>query len=205
MRIVWLGLVALIVAGCSSVPQGERPSPLPAYTKDVTAKASWSHKLGAWKETPEGQVRPVVADGRLVVVDGLDWLHVYDARSGKLRWELRTGLAITGGIGVAGKSLLVGTRRGQVVAYALEDGHVLWRTSVSSEVLAPPAIAAGVAVIRSGDGTFAADTLIEFTHQRIFLRPVLHRTEATVEIFDDLFFIGSEPGDAGYLYGGSRT
>lgn len=196
MRIVWLGLVALIVAGCSSVPQ-ERPSPLPAYTKDVTAKASWSHKLGTWKDTPEGRVRPVIADGRLVVVDGLDWLHVYDARSGKLRWELRTGLNITGGIGVAGEALVVGTRHGQVVAYALEDGHVLWRTSVTSEVLAPPAIADGVAVIRSGDGKLFGLNARDGKQLWMFERTVptlsLHGTGSAV-IADDQVFAGLANG-----------
>lgn len=191
MRIAWLGFVVLVVAGCSSVPQSERPSPLPAYSKDVTAKASWSHNLGAWKDTPEGRVQPVVAGGMLVVVDGLDWLHVYDARSGKLRWEQRTGLVITGGIGVAGESLLVGTRHGQVVAYALADGRVLWRASVSSEVLAPPAVADGVAVIRSGDGKLFGLNARDGKQLWMFERAVptlsLHGTGSAVIAGDEVF------------------
>ena len=191
MRIACLGLVALLVAACSSVPQSERPAPLPAYSKDVTAKASWSHGMGAWKDAPEGRVRPVIADGMLVVVDGLNWLRAYDARSGSLRWELRTGLTITGGIGVAGESLLVGTRRGQVVAYALKDGHVLWRTSVSSEVLAPPAVADGVAVIRSGDGKLFGLNVQDGKQLWMFERSVptlsLHGTGSAVIAGDEVF------------------
>ena len=197
MRIVQLVSIALIVAGCSSASQGERPSPLPAYSKDVTAKASWSHKLGPWKDAPEGRVRPVIVDGKLVVVDGLDWLRVYDARGGKLRWEKRTGLAVTGGIGVSGDVLLLGTRRGQVLAYALEDGHVLWRASVSSEVLAAPAVADGVAVIRSGDGKLFGLNVQDGKQLWMFERSVptlsLHGTGSAV-IADDEVFAGLANG-----------
>jgi outer membrane protein assembly factor BamB len=197
MRSAWLVIAALLVAGCSSVPQSERPAPLPAYNKDVRVKASWSHILGAWKDTPEGRVRPVVADGMLMVVDGLNWLRAYDAHSGSLRWEQRTGLAITGGIGVAGESLLVGTRRGQVVAFSVKDGHVLWRTSVSSEVLAPPAVADGVAVIRSGDGKLFGLNAQDGKQLWMFERSVpalsLHGTGSAV-IADGEVFAGLASG-----------
>jgi outer membrane protein assembly factor BamB len=142
-------------------------------------------------------VRSVVVDGKLVVADGLDWLHVYDARSGKLRWELRTGLAVTGGIGVTGEALLVGTRRGQVVAYALQDGHVMWRASVSSEVLAPPAVADGVAVVRSGDGKLFGLNALDGKQLWMFERSVptlsLHGTGSAV-IADDEVFAGLANG-----------
>ena len=197
MRSACLGFLALLIAGCSSVPQTERPASLPAFGKDVMAKASWSHKLGAWSDAPEGRVRPVVADGMLVVVDGLNWLHAYDARSGKLRWERRTGLAITGGIGVAGESLLVGTRHGQVVAYAVKDGHELWRTSVSSEILAPPAAADGVVVVRSGDGKLFGLSAQDGKQLWMFERTVptlsLHGTGSAV-IADDEVFAGMANG-----------
>ncbi len=156
MRSAWLGVLAVLLAACSSVPESERPLPLPAYAKDVEVKAAWSHGLGAWQESPEGLVRPVAVGGMLVVADGLDWLRAYDARSGKLRWAQRTGIAITGGIGAAGDVLLVGTRQGEVLAYALADGALKWRTAVSSEVLTAPAAADGVAVVRSGDGKLFA-------------------------------------------------
>ncbi len=152
MRPVWLVIVAALLAACSSGPKTERPKPLPHYSKDVTVKAAWSHKYGAWKDAPEGRVQPVLADGLLVAVDGLDWLRGFDARSGKLRWERRTGVAITGGIAQAGDVLLVGTRRGEIIAYGLKDGAVKWEKALSSEILTPPTVAGEVAVIRSGDG-----------------------------------------------------
>lgn len=151
MRIAWLGMVIALMAACSGVPESERPLPLPAYDKDVAVKAAWSQHLGAWSDAPEGRIKSVLADDMLIVADGLDWLRAFDARSGKLRWEQRTGIAISGGVTAAGDLLLAGTRRGQVLAYGLKDGRLRWQATVSSEVLTPPAAADGVAIVRSGD------------------------------------------------------
>ena len=197
MRIAWMGILALILFGCSSVPESERPAPLPAYSKDVTIKSIWSHLLGAWKDGPEGQERPVAAHGVLVVVDGLNWLHAYNTKSGELLWEKRTGLAITGGIGLAGDALLVGTRTGQVVAYKLTDGQELWRTTVSSEILAPPTVADGIAVVRSGDGKIYGLDVNNGKQLWMFERSVptlsLHGT-GRVAIADDEVFAGMANG-----------
>lgn len=177
--------------GCSGVPQNERPSPLPSYDRDVTAKASWSHNIGEWRDLPEGRVRPIDIDDALAVVDGLNWMRVYAARTGKLRWELRTGLAVTGGIAVADESLVVGTRRGQIIAYALKDGHIRWRTSLSSEVLAPPAVADGVIVVHTGDGRLFGLNAQDGKQLWMFERSVptlsLHGTGSAVIKGDEVF------------------
>lgn len=197
MRSVWLGVVVALLAACSSVPETERPLPLSTYSKDVEIKAAWSHDLGAWKDAPEGRVQPALADGMLVVADGADWLRAFDARSGKLRWERRTGIAITGGIGVAGELLLVGTRRGEVIAYALKDGVLQWRVTVSSEVLTPPAVADGVAIIRSGDGKLFALNVSDGKRLWVFERsePTLSlRGVGSAAIAGDQVFAGFANG-----------
>jgi outer membrane protein assembly factor BamB len=159
MRAACFSLIVALLAACSSVPESDRPSPLPANTKEVAIRAAWSHQLGAWQDAPEGRLQPAMADGMVVFADGSNWLRAFDARSGKYRWELRTGIDISGGIAVAGDKLLLGTRYGEVIAYALKDGAVLWRSTLSSEVLTPPAVSGNVAVIRSGDGKLSALTL----------------------------------------------
>ena len=197
MRVAWLGVVAVLLAACSSVPEGERPSPLPAYSKDVEVRASWSHDIGAWQEAPEGRVQPTLVDGKLVVVDGLNWLRVYDARDGELLWEKRTGIVINAGIGVAGKLLLVGTRLGQVIAYTLKDGSVQWQKALSSEILAPPAVAEGIAVIRSGDGKVFALNASDGKQLWVFERsvPTLSlRGMGSAVIADGQVFVGFANG-----------
>lgn len=156
MRTAWLLLTVVLLQACSSAPENERPSPLPAYSKEAEVSAAWSRRLGAWQAKPDGHVRPAVVNGLLIVVDGLNWLHAYDVVTGKLRWENRTKVEITGGIGVADDVLLVGTGHGEVLAYAASNGALMWKTSVTSEVLAPPTAADGIVVVRSGDGKLFA-------------------------------------------------
>jgi len=152
MRAAPLLLAATLLAACSSTPEAERPLPLPRYSHEVELKSSWSHMLGAWQVAPAGPLQPALAGKRLAVVDGFDWLRTFDARTGGMHWERRTGLAVTAGVTAAGDELLLGTREGEIVAYTLQDGNVRWRTSLSSEVLAEPTVAGEVAVARSGDG-----------------------------------------------------
>lgn len=197
MRAAWFGAVAALLAACSSVPESERPSPLPAYDKVVTVRAAWSEDIDAWRGTPQGRVQPALGDGMLVVADGLDWLRAFDARSGKLRWEHRTGVIITGGIGIAGELAVVGTRHGRVLAYALKDGDLRWQASVSSEVLTPPAAADGVIVVRSGDGKVFALNAADGKQLWMFERavPALSlRGVGSAVIAGDQVFVGFAGG-----------
>src|SRR5205085_1969823 len=53
---------------------------------------------------------------------------------------------------VAGPIVLVGTLDAQVIALKRSDGSEAWRSSVSSEVLAPPVGDGPVIIVRCGDG-----------------------------------------------------
>jgi outer membrane protein assembly factor BamB len=48
--------------------------------------------------------------------------------------------------------LLVGTFKGEVLAYDEKSGKALWTAQVSSEVLSPPWADGGMVVVRTGDG-----------------------------------------------------
>lgn len=152
MRAALLVVAGALLAACSSTPESERPLPLPTNSHEVEAKSAWSQPLGAWQTPPEGTIQPALLDGRLAVVDGLDWLRGLDARTGRIRWERRTELPITAAVTAADDALLVGTREGEVIAYTLKDGDVRWRTTLSSEILAQPTVAGDMVIVRSGDG-----------------------------------------------------
>lgn len=152
MRAPWLLALALALGACSSVPEGSRPAPLPTVTKEVDVKAAWSRSIGPWEDAPQGELRPVVAGGVLYLVDGNNALRAYDARKGSFLWQRRLSGDVSGGITVAGETLLFGTRHGEVFALSQKDGAPVWRAQVSSEVLTPPAVSEGVVVVRAGDG-----------------------------------------------------
>ncbi|MFQ5487360.1 MAG: outer membrane protein assembly factor BamB, partial [Gammaproteobacteria bacterium] len=65
---------------------------------------------------------------------------------------------IAGGLGQGEGILLLGSREGEVIVLAREDGAQLWRSPVSSEILSPPVSDGRVVVVLVNDGRiFALD------------------------------------------------
>jgi outer membrane protein assembly factor BamB len=58
---------------------------------------------------------------------------------------------LTGGVGASGSLILVGTGKGEILAFDT-NGKQLWKAQLSGEVLAPPAIEGSLVVARAGDG-----------------------------------------------------
>ena len=67
------------------------------------------------------------------------------------KWRVDTGKKITGGVGAADNVVVVGTSKGEVLAYD-DNGKALWQARVTSEILSAPQIANGLVYVRSGDG-----------------------------------------------------
>jgi outer membrane protein assembly factor BamB len=89
---------------------------------------------------------------------------------GRQVWRVAAGQPISGGVGSDGKLVVVGTPKGEVLAFEAANGQATWKARVSSEVLAAPAVAEGLAIVRSGDsrifGFDAADGKRRWVYQR---------------------------------------
>jgi outer membrane protein assembly factor BamB len=89
---------------------------------------------------------------------------------GRQVWRIAAGQPISGGVGSDGKLVVVGTPKGEVLAFDAATGRETWKARVSSEVLAAPAVADGLAIVRSGDsrifGFDAADGKRRWVYQR---------------------------------------
>lgn len=75
----------------------------------------------------------------------------FDADTLKEQWRIDTGKKLSGGVGAADNLVVLGTPKGEVLAYDF-SGKALWQTRVSSEVLSAPQIVGGLVLVRSGDG-----------------------------------------------------
>ena len=75
----------------------------------------------------------------------------FDADTLKEQWRIDTGKKLSGGVGAADNLVVLGTPKGEVLAYDF-NGKPLWQTRVSSEVLSAPQIVGGLVLVRSGDG-----------------------------------------------------
>lgn len=188
-RVASLVLVAatLLVSGCSTLSSWlpswlttppsfswfsheHKPGPLPALDPKADAKASprvnWQLALGGKGGsgfTPAARPDAIYAaspDGALVSVD---------PRTGAQRWRVEAGKTLSGGVGADGQVVVVGSNKGDVLAFDA-NGKPLWQTKVSSEVSGPPRPADSTVIVWSLDGKIfglsATDGSRKWAYQR---------------------------------------
>ena len=164
-RTLAICLVGLAGAGCAtlqswmptfSIPapsfdwlfgKSNKPGPLPALTAKTTPQLNWQVSVGkaAPGLTPAittTAIYAAAADGALVRVD---------PASGRVVWRVNAGTRIAAGPGADDARVVVGTDKGDVLAFDV-NGNAAWTSHVSSEVVAPPRITEGVVIVFSGDG-----------------------------------------------------
>jgi len=130
---------------------------------------AWAANIGE-----EWITRPVVAEGKLLVVSQSDCLFVLEAKTGRRLWQYRrkqpSGFNIRGAFlpAVWGSRVFQGFSDGSLLALNLEDGEVLWEKNTSPSGGTPFLdLDSGAAFSADGsrmyvasykDGLFALDT-----------------------------------------------
>ena len=155
-----IGIALALLAGCQTIGdaydrvvyggarQGQKPSELVAITPKATPRIVWQANVGAG----EKNVYFPALTGNVVYAGGAGGnITGFDAASGKVVARLEVGQRISGGVGSSGGLVLVGTPKGEVLAFD-RDGKPAWKAQLSGEVLAPPVAQDGVVVARAGDG-----------------------------------------------------
>ncbi|HET9046132.1 MAG TPA: outer membrane protein assembly factor BamB [Casimicrobiaceae bacterium] len=127
--------------------KSNKPGPLPTLNAKTTPQLNWQVSVG--KAAPglapaitTSAIYAAASDGSLVRVDPV---------TGRVVWRANAGTRISAGPGADDQRVVVGTDKGDVIAFDAE-GKAAWTARVSSEVVAPPRIAEGVVVVFSGDG-----------------------------------------------------
>ena len=152
-------LAALVLLnGCSWIKSWgddddpEAPAELVEFEPTLNVGKVWSTDIGKGLDKAGRQLRPAYTSGSLYAADYKGLLMAIDADSGRKKWEIKTKLPFTGGPGISGNLLLMGTQDGEVFAFDASTGTQLWSATVTSEVLAPPAESDGIVVVRCIDG-----------------------------------------------------
>lgn len=203
------GLLVLGASGCSSV--GEKfssamdtlnpfsrsapkvkPAELTPIQSSVDMKPLWQASAGGAGEfvlTPAvvgDSVYVAGKDGSLARLDG-----------GRQVWRITVGQGISGGVGASAKLVVVGTPKGDVLAFNAADGSAVWQARASSEILAAPAVAGDLVVVRSGDtrifGFEAADGKRRWVYQRSTPALAL-RSNVSVTVTDQAAYAGFPGG-----------
>jgi outer membrane protein assembly factor BamB len=151
-------LVVLAAAGCATVGDvydrwfGSRPAvkpaPLPPLQGTTPAKIAWQAEVGP---AERNMFFPAVSGTVVYAAGTAGRVAGFDARTGKQVTSFSAGQPLSGGVGASGTLILVGTAKGEVLAFDT-SGKQLWKAQLTGEVLAPPAIEGTIVAARAGDG-----------------------------------------------------
>lgn len=181
MRLVLLASCAgavLILGGCSTIGSAvdalnpfskSAPKVKPAELAPIETKADfrtvWQNSVGG---AGEFVFAPAVVDDSVYAAAKDGSLARFD--NGRPVWRVSAGQTLSGGVGADGRLVVVGTAKGDVLAFHAADGRPAWQARVSSEVLSAPAVSGDLVAVRSNDarifGFDAADGKRRWVYQR---------------------------------------
>lgn len=169
-----------------------KPGPLPELSASVTPSIAWQASVG---RAAPGFAPLVTADAiYAAAIDGT--IVRIDPATGRSVWRASAGRTLSAGVGADASVVLAGTDKGDVLAFDT-GGKALWTARVGSEVISPPKVAEGIAVVFSGDGRVyglsAADGAVRWVYQRA-TPPLTVRNNAGAVIARGGVFFGTAGG-----------
>ena len=165
---------ALVLGACSSMDSLNpfassdpkvKPAELAVIQPTAELKILWKENVGsagAYTFTPAVVGDSVYAASRDGAVARFD--------AGRQVWRISAGQPLSGGVGSDGKMVVVGTPKGEVLAFDAATGRETWKARASSEVLAAPAVADGLAIVRSGDSRIFGFDAIDGKRRWVYQR-----------------------------------
>jgi|TARA_B110000503_G_C7099051_1_gene392965 outer membrane protein assembly factor BamB len=176
--LLMLLISTVLLSGCSTISnwfyeeeelEVRRLKPIQVQ---FTPTEIWSADLGVGIGKFYSKLRPAVAYDKVFAANRQGQVNAYDQATGKKVWSknfaiydekgLTSGVTnlwsngmsakIAGGISVAYETVFFGTENGEVVALDANTGEQKWITMVKGEVLASPAIDAGIVLVNTGSG-----------------------------------------------------
>jgi outer membrane protein assembly factor BamB len=196
-------LVLFALGGCSATKStvkewfgkddGTEPANLVEFDETARFEVRWDVDLG---DSGASVLQPALTGDAVYGASGEGELTRVDRATGKVVWRVESGITVSGGVGSGEGLVLIGSAKGEVLAYG-EDGKLRWKSRVSSEVLSAPQAAQGVVVVRSGDGRIAG--LDAADGKRIWLYerstpPLVVRSHAGVTLQRGVVFAGFPSG-----------
>jgi len=176
----------------------DSPKLKPAELTELKATAELRR---AW-EVSVGNGRPYAftpgSDGQAIYAAGKDGkLARIDPATGREAWRADAGQTLSAGVGVGEGLVLVGTPKGEVLAFKSGDGQPAWQAKLSGEILTAPVAAKGVVAARSNDGKVyllnAADGKQRWVYTRT-LPALILREPGNMALTDRALFVGHPGG-----------
>jgi len=202
-RVLCAASAALLIGGCAApgdvfdkwfgAGPVQKPAELVVFKPTATAKIAWSASVGS---SEKRVFSPAISDGVVYAAGASGQILRLDAATGKVLGRIDTKMALSGGVGTDGSIVMVGSSKGEVVAFD-KSGKLLWKEQLTSEVLSAPQIAQGIAVVRTGDGRLFGFDAVSGKRKWIYQRalpPLTVRTSVSVLIYRGGVFAGFPGG-----------
>lgn len=150
-RMAVIGLLALI-GGCSFFGSSKsKPTPLAPITERLSVHTDWQASIGK-----AGNFSFLPASGGPVVLAASHDGTVVRLDNGKETWRISAGQKLSSGTASDGRLVIVGTYKGEVLAFDFETGKPAWTVQVKGELVAPAAITEGLIIVRTSDNRVIA-------------------------------------------------
>lgn len=193
------------------------PAELMDFEPEGKVSELWDARIGGGLGDRYTRIRPVIDAGVIYVADAYGLVEARDLATGERRWQTRIGRPdgsvlgnlvfwgrdddggsfVTGGVGLGEDRLFLGTEDGELISLRTEDGSEVWRTQMSSEVLAPAAAGDGQVFAMSLDGRLTALALSDGTRNWSYDTqvPVLTLRGTSTPVYSDpIVFAGFANG-----------
>lgn len=125
---------------------------LPEIKVSVTLRTLWRASAGS---SGGAVFSPAVAKGSVFAAAEDGTVSRFDGASGREIWRVGAGERLSAGVGSDGDFAVVATGKGDVIAFNGE-GVLLWKSRVTSEVLATPVVTGDLVLVRSTDSRIYA-------------------------------------------------
>ena len=182
------------LSGCGMFGGSDKkPKPLPTISAPLGEKVAWQasvSKSAGFVFIPasmQGVIYAAGADGGIIGVgDG----------TGRVEARINAGQKLSGGVGYGDAKVVVGTAKGEVLAFD-SVGRPLWKSPIAGEILAPPTVLANFVLVRTADGRVVALNTLDGKRRWVYQRvtpPLTLRSTAGVLVSRGTVYAGFAGG-----------
>jgi len=123
---------------------------------EVHIEEIWDASIGVGSDEKSVKLPPVVSGSNIIVADREGVVQARNLLTGDKIWSTDTELSLSGGVGLGNGIVVFGSSNAQVIALNLDNGEIIWNSTVSSEVLATPLVIKNKVIVRTTDGAISA-------------------------------------------------
>ncbi|HEY9050438.1 MAG TPA: outer membrane protein assembly factor BamB [Gammaproteobacteria bacterium] len=154
-RFILILLLATIAACSSEKDNSEPPAELVEFEPTIQVNKLWDLSTGDGVQQQYLKLYPLILDDRIIVADREGSITAVNIETGKRIWKVDLDLILSAGVGGNAEQYYVATKDGEIVALN-NEGKIVWRNQISSEVLVPPEPVDDRVIVRSVDGQIVA-------------------------------------------------